>query len=104
VARVAVASMEQRPGAEYAFAGPMLESLLGETPFAEGDVVLARLFVSPGRHAGLGGDLDEICSEAMRTYPGLRVHPTELLGTDPRLAEILAERYREAWVRAESGR
>jgi sirohydrochlorin ferrochelatase len=92
---VAVASMERRPEPEFAFTEPLLAGLLRDEKFGRGEVVLALQFLSPGRHAGAGGDIAEICAEAMRTRPALRVVSTGLVGEDERLADVLAERYRE---------
>ncbi len=92
----AVASMERRPGPEYAFGDPLLAAQLQRPPFAAGDVVVAPLFVSPGRHAGPDGDLAVICAEAERAQPGLRTHLAGLVGADPRLTAVLADRYAEA--------
>jgi sirohydrochlorin ferrochelatase len=92
---VAVASMERRPEPEFAFTEPLLAGLLRDKNFGQGEVVLALQFLSPGRHAGPGGDIAEICAGAMRAQPGLRVVPTALVGEDERLADVLAERYRE---------
>ena len=55
-------------------------------------VVLAMLFLSPGRHAGPGGDIEEICVRAMQHHPNLQVVVTPLIGEHPRLAEILNDR------------
>jgi len=95
VSTVAVASMELRPGAEYSFSAPLLADLLRSENFGGGDVVVALQFLSPGRHAGPGGDVGEICAAAERDRPGLRTALTGLVGEDERLADVLAERYRE---------
>jgi sirohydrochlorin ferrochelatase len=92
---VAVASMERRPEPEFAFTEPLLAGLLRDKIFGRGEVVVALQFLSPGRHAGQGGDIAEICAEAMRAQPGLKIVPTGLVGEDERLADVLAERYRE---------
>ncbi len=89
------AAMERRPGAEYAFNGPLLEeALLGLV--AQGaparDVVLAMLFLSPGRHAGPAGDIADICADVLRRAPGLRIIQTPLIGEHPLLVEILYDR------------
>jgi sirohydrochlorin ferrochelatase len=96
VAAVAVASMERRPEPAFAFTEPLLADLLRSENFGSGEVVVALQFLSPGRHAGPGGDIAEICAEAMRARPGLRVVMTDLVGADERLADVLADRYREA--------
>jgi sirohydrochlorin ferrochelatase len=96
VERVAVASMERRPGDEYAFNDPLLEARLRTAPFDSGDVILALQFLSPGRHAGAGGDIAEICAAAREERPGLRTWITTTLGADPRIVSVLARRYAEA--------
>lgn len=95
-ATVGVASMERRGGDAYAFNEPLLERALRQPPFNTGDVIIALQFLQAGRHAGAGGDIAAICSEAEREQPGLRTHLTEPLGGDARLLDILAQRYREA--------
>jgi sirohydrochlorin ferrochelatase len=95
-AGVAVASMERRPEPEFAFNEPLLADLLRSENFDRDKVVVALQFLSPGRHAGPDGDIAEICAGAMRARPGLGVVMTDLVGADERLAEVLADRYREA--------
>jgi sirohydrochlorin ferrochelatase len=97
---VAVASMERRPEPEFAFTEPLLAGLLGSKDFRQGEVVVALQFLSPGRHAGPGGHIAEICAGAMRAQPGLRVVSTGLVGEDERLADVLAGRYRESLTAA----
>lgn len=86
-------SMERREGSQYDFNEPLLETLLGSQGF-EGDVILAMLFSSPGRHAGPGGDIAQICEAAERTHPGLRAFMSDLFATHPGVIDVLAERYR----------
>ena len=93
---VAAASMERRDGDEYRFNEPLLERLLDTPEFSSGHVVLAMLFLSPGRHAGEGGDIAEICAAAEQRHPGLRVRPTALVGEHPAIVDILATRLRQA--------
>lgn len=92
VAGVAASSMERRPGAAYAFNEPLLETLLGTPPWNSGPVIVAQLFLLPGRHAGPGGDVERICRHAREKSPGLRTVRTRLLGSNPALVRILAER------------
>jgi sirohydrochlorin ferrochelatase len=96
VEAVGAASMESRAGAEYAFNEPLLADRLRTTPFDAGDVVIALQFLSPGRHAGAGGDVAEICAAARSERRELRIWMTETIGTDPRVIDVLAERYRQA--------
>jgi hypothetical protein len=55
-----------------------------------GEVVIALLFLSPGRHAGIEGDVAQICRAAEVRSPGLRCHLTGLVGTHSRVTESLA--------------
>jgi hypothetical protein len=54
--------------------------------------VLAMQFISPGRHAGHGGDIGEIVESAMERYPGLRVVESRLISDHPLFADILYDR------------
>lgn len=96
VAGVHVASMERRAGSEYAFSDPLLADRLQRSPCDRGNVVLSLQFFSAGRHAGPGGDIAQIGRTAMTNAAGLRVYMTEPLGDEPRLIEVLADRYHEA--------
>lgn len=59
-------SMESREGAEYAFNKPLLEELLHLERFASRDMVVSLFFLSPGKHAGRGGDIEEIIEASGR--------------------------------------
>jgi hypothetical protein len=96
VADVAVASMEKRSGAEYAFNDPLLAQRLRTPPFDRGDVVVALQFLSPGRHAGPEGDVARICSEARREQLELCTFLTETIASDKRVIAVLANRYKQA--------
>jgi sirohydrochlorin ferrochelatase len=88
------AVMERRKSAEYDFNGQLLGELLDAcvTPGGGAVVVLAMMFISPGRHAGPGGDIEAICAEAMARNPGLQLKISPLIGEHPLLIDILAER------------
>lgn len=92
------AVMERRLGAEFDFNGPLLtdvlEDLAGSHP--GGPVILAMLFLAPGRHAGQGGDIAQICAALEKAHLGFRVHPTALVGDHPGLISILADRASQA--------
>lgn len=95
-AAVAPASMERRAGADFAFNDPLLATRLSSSPFDEGEVVVALQFLSPGRHAGPGGDVAGICAaaeEAARAA-GRRLSTTltEPIAGDERLVAVLARR------------
>ena len=82
-ARVAVTSMEgEHP--------PLLSDALRDEAFARGDVVVAPLFLSPGRHAGPNGDLARIC----RAAAAPRTHLTDLVGTHPLVVDSFADALR----------
>ncbi len=89
---VAACSMERRPGAEYDFNEPRLEKLLTQPEFSAGEVVVARLFLLPGRHAGPDGDIEQIARAAAAKHPQLKLAFTEPLGTHPGLIPLLQER------------
>ncbi len=96
VAGLAVASMERREGAEYDFNEPLLATVLSTPPFNRGEVVVALQFLSPGRHAGPGGDIAEICLAAEEASPGLQTQMTEPIAADARLVALLTERLTQA--------
>jgi sirohydrochlorin ferrochelatase len=91
------AVMERRAGAEYDFNGDLLEDRLRglAEEDSSGPVILAMLFLSPGRHAGPGGDVAEICAGVEKKYGGFRAYPSPLVGAHPMLAKILADRLAE---------
>ena len=103
VESVAPASMERREGEAYAFNEPLLATLLARAPFDTGEVVVVLQFLSPGRHAGPGGDVAAICEaaeEAARTWGRrLRIAMTEPMASDPRLLAVLARRMTAAAAR-----
>lgn len=70
---------------------PLLEHLLANPGFADRDVIVAQLFLSPGRHAGPGGDIEEIC----RSSPA-RCHRTALVGDHPKVTAILSAAIRRS--------
>lgn len=92
--RLTAASMERRPGAEYRFGGPLLEEVLKTEGFDRGEVVVAMMFLSPGRHAGEGGDVSRICERCQEANPDLAVTMTRLVGDHPDLIPILIDRLR----------
>lgn len=89
---VSFASMERRDGEAYRFNEPLLEGLLASPALAGREVILSMLFLSPGRHAGEGGDIAEICAQAMARSPGLSVITTRLVGENDAIVNILATR------------
>lgn len=91
VGLVAAASMEgDHP--------PLLADQLALPGFAGRDVIVALLFLSPGRHAGPDGDVARIC-----TASPARCHLTELVGTHPLAPTALAAALREKLVSVHAG-
>jgi sirohydrochlorin ferrochelatase len=82
------ASMESPDGPDFDFNRPLLADALAS--FGTGDVVIAPLFLSPGRHAGPDGDLARIARQAQDRLPHLRCHWAGLVGSHPLAAEFLA--------------
>ncbi|MFZ9746424.1 MAG: sirohydrochlorin chelatase [Opitutaceae bacterium] len=64
---------------------PLLAEVLAQPAHAGRDVIVALLFLSPGRHAGPGGDIAEICAASPA-----RTHCTGLIGTHPLALAALA--------------
>ena len=92
-------SMERRDGEEYAFNEPLLEKLLRRDGWNSANVVVSMLFLSPGRHAGPGGDVDSICQDAKAEFSGLRTHMTGLVGDHPGIVQLLKRRLEMGRVR-----
>lgn len=95
--QVEEAAMERRAGPQYDFNGELLLEVLRRLARADsqGPVFVAPLFLFAGRHAGPGGDLDEIAGAVKVEYPALRIALTGLVGDHPALLDILASRYQE---------
>lgn len=92
-------SMERREAEAYAFNEPLLENLRDRDDFSGGRLILAMFFLLPGRHAGEGGDVAEICDGLMADGVFEQIQPTPLLGEHPMLLEILEDRLRDALSR-----
>lgn len=92
------AVMERRSGAQYDFNGELLEDVLAgmAREDARRPVNLAMLFLSPGRHAGPGGDIETICHGVEEQHPGFHVTASALVGEHPALIEILSARLSDA--------
>jgi sirohydrochlorin ferrochelatase len=92
--KVGEAVMERREGADYDHNGRLLAEVLADIGSAgePRSVVLAMQFISPGRHAGAGGDIDDIAAAAAAAHPSLDVRSTRLIGEHPLFVDILADR------------
>lgn len=104
VTAVAACSMERREGPAFDFNEPLLEGLLGAggpPAFSGGGpVVVGLLFLSPGQHAGPGGDIAGIIAAAQAAAaregrPPPVAAMTPLLGEAPEWVDLLAARARE---------
>ena len=95
VGRVMACSMERREGARYSFNEPLLEIALEEAAKERpSSIVLSRLFLFPGRHAGPGGDIERICAASSWSENGHAIMQTPLLGTNASMIDLLERRYR----------
>lgn len=68
---------------------PLLADVLTAEPCSGRATIVAPLFLSPGRHAGPGGDIAQICTEAA-TAAGTRCHLADLVGSHPAVVATLA--------------
>ena len=96
VAKVTACSMERREGEAYAFNEPLLENLGKLDDWHGSDLIVAMFFILPGRHAGRGGDVAEICETLMQHSVFRSIQPTALMGKHPKLIEILVDRLHSA--------
>jgi sirohydrochlorin ferrochelatase len=88
IGALTAASLE---GEAYAHNRPLFVDALASPGFDRGDVVVAPLFLAPGRHAGPKGDLAEIAAEAEDRSAPLRCHFTPLVGNHPLVLDVLAD-------------
>jgi sirohydrochlorin ferrochelatase len=86
---LAAASLE---GERHAHNRPLFADQLMAPGFDRGEVIVAPLFLAPGRHAGPRGDLARIvqAAEDRLALPPLRCHFTGLVGTHPLVLDTLA--------------
>jgi sirohydrochlorin ferrochelatase len=91
---IAEAAMERRVGRTYDFNGELLEHRLVQIAQSDPEMTvdLALLFLSPGRHAGPGGDIEQICQRVNRSHPRLKIRIAPLLGQQDILIDILQDR------------
>ncbi|MDO8541421.1 MAG: CbiX/SirB N-terminal domain-containing protein [Opitutaceae bacterium] len=85
---LAVASLG---GSRHAHNRPSYAEAFALPGFDRGEVVVAPLFLAPGRHAGPAGDLARIASLAAMRRPSLTCYFTELPGTHPHVVDVLAD-------------
>jgi hypothetical protein len=86
-------SMERREGDEYKFNEPLLESVLDEWGNAGvKEIVVSLLFLLSGRHAGKGGDIENIFEKAKCKFPGMKIASTRPLGENSIIYKILKDK------------
>lgn len=92
--QLAQAVMERRQGADYDFNGRSLEEVLAEAGEQDDSspIALSLLFMSPGRHAGCGGDIEAICRRVSADHPGWQILSSGLVGEADGLIPILRDR------------
>ncbi|MEM8489822.1 MAG: cobalamin biosynthesis protein CbiX [Pseudomonadota bacterium] len=95
VSEVIACSMERRDGDEFSFNEPLLESIGGGS-LSNKQCVAAMFFLLPGRHAGPGGDVAEICDGLIERRRFRSLHISPLLAFHPLTCEILSDRIAEA--------
>jgi sirohydrochlorin ferrochelatase len=103
VESVVACSMERRAGEEFSFNEPLLENLDQIGALRGGDLIAAMFFLLPGRHAGAGGDVADICDGLLDRAGFKRIQTTPLLAEHPTLVDILEDRLRSALVGFDSG-
>ncbi len=87
------AVMERRAGKEYDFNGDLLQDwLIQQAQQGVKGVIVAMMFLLPGRHAGPAGDVNEICQAVMQDYPGFEVSISALVGDSKLLLNMLHHR------------
>lgn len=92
------AAMERRQGSDYDFNGELLNNHLTRIAETEPNITvdLALLFLSPGRHAGPAGDIQQICERLRTSYPNFKIRIAPLVGEHGGLANILHDRLNAA--------
>lgn len=88
-------SMERREGEAYAFNDPLLETISFDTVSKDTSLeslVVAMFFLLPGRHAGEGGDVDEILQGLVENAKIKNFFKTDLIATHPLIYSILEDR------------
>jgi len=95
VSTATACSMERREGDAYAFNDPLLETItFDKVSRVENleSLIVAMFFLLPGRHAGQGGDVDEILQGLIDGKKIKNFLKTDLIATHPLIYSILADR------------
>lgn len=87
------AVMERREGKEYDFNGDLLKDwLTAKARSSESSAIVVLMFFLPGRHAGNGGDIAEICASVTDNYPKFKISISPLITNHPDFLDILQNR------------
>ena len=90
------AVMERREDKKYDFNGDLLKDwLLKKVADGETSAVVILMFFLPGRHAGEGGDIVEICQSVMDEHPGFSISISPLISEHPAFISILEKRLKD---------
>ncbi|KDO33283.1 hypothetical protein SPRG_19399 [Saprolegnia parasitica CBS 223.65] len=96
VEKVHTASMERVDEPQYDFNEPLLSHAFETYKISSGLVVLALLFLTSGRHAVPGGDIEHVVAATKAAHPNLEVAVTAPIGSHPILTNMLMDRYFES--------
>lgn len=98
--RVIDASMERRPGPEYAYNDPLLEHVFNMGGLDRGRVFVTMAFLFPGNHAGPGGDIETILDQVRAKYSALTIKVGSLVmdeqNDESATLSLLEDRYSRA--------
>jgi len=87
------AVMERRDDKQYDFNGDLLKDWLQKKVTAgETSVIVILLFFLPGRHAGEGGDIVEICNSVEKDYSDFNISISPLIAEHSEFISILQNR------------
>ena len=79
-----------RDDRQYDFNGDLLKDwLLNKVNEGETSAVVILMFFLPGRHAGEGGDIVEICKSVMDEHPGFKISISPLITEHSKFISIL---------------
>jgi len=87
------AVMERREGSKYDFNGELLKDwLTNKAKNGETSAIVVLMFFLPGRHAGVGGDIVDICDEVMSRHPEFQIAISPLITEHDGFVDILEKR------------
>ncbi|OQR92176.1 NAD-dependent epimerase/dehydratase [Thraustotheca clavata] len=93
---VVTASMERIDEPKYDFNEPLLANAFDTYKIDSGLVIIALLFLTSGRHAVPGGDIENTLGDIKAQKPNLEIAVTSPIGSHPILTNMLMDRYFES--------